>query len=702
MYILVNLIKKTINKLPGFFLLLLVMFPLIILAIYTSYEIFNDFNKNIFSRRQAITFLVTSVVSEKLDRVIDVGISLSTNAQFKKLIENNKWDEAIKMAEQLPNNFSYITLIAIYNTQGILKTITPLNAENLAAIGKDFSYRDYYQGVNKNWKPYIGEAIKPAVPLGYNLIPVAIPILSDSGNKIGIMNLIIELDAIAQWFDNIDIGTNGLVYLVDQKGNLIAHPTLLPAEDIVDFSSVPVVQKVLRGEKGVEILWNPIENERRLTSYEQIPKYGWGVIIGQSTDNAFAGRNKTVGIIVSIWILIILITFITYRSLRDKKVIKVQRDREKALLENISDGVIATDLQGKITLINKAAETMFGRNAENIIDKLLYNVIILENEKGNFLSYKNWPTYLTPNNTTGSTYYYVRKDKTKFPITIEINPIINDNKIIGSIGVFRDITKEKEISQAKSEFVSLASHQLRTPLTSIKWFLEMLLSGEVGKLNKKQKEYFREIYQNNQRMITLVSALLNVSRIELGVLTVNPEPIKIITFIKEILKGFKTQIQEKNLVIKEIYTPNLPLINIDSKLLSIVIQNIISNAIKYTAKKGTISVKTFLREDKESVGSNKLKTKNLVIIISDTGYGIPRNQYNKIFTKLFRADNVKEKDTDGTGLGLYLAKLIIKHIEGYIWFESKLNKGTTFYITIPIEGIKKIDGTKQLNIDSSI
>ena len=258
-------------------------------------------------------------------------------------------------------------------------------------------------------------------------------------------------------------------------------------------------------------------------------------------------------------------------------------------------------------------------------------------------------------------YYYVRKDGTQFPVATTVTPVVLNNQIIGAIDVFRDITKDKDIDQAKSEFVSLASHQLRSLPTTMKWFLEMLLSGEVGPLNEKQQEYFEEVYQNNQRMIILINMLLDVSRIELGAFVATPELTNVIDLAKEVLKESGLPIRAKKISIKEIYAPDLSLVLVNQKLLRIVLQNIISNAVKYTPADGKISVAISLKQKDENVGDRKIGENSLVITVSDTGYGIPKNQYDKIFTKFFRADNAREKDSEGTGLGLYLAKLIVLH-----------------------------------------
>lgn len=378
--------------------------------------------------------------------------------------------------------------------------------------------------------------------------------------------------------------------------------------------------------------------------------------------------------------------------------------KEEAFLESIGDGLAVIDEDGKIIGMNKAAGELLGITPAECIGKRYDEVFFVKNEKGENISLNNQPMQIAL--TTGkkisttlssaTTYYYVRKDETQFPAAITVTPVILNNKIIGAIDVFRDITKDKDIDQTKSEFVSLASHQLRALPTSMKWFLEMLLSREVGPLNEKQKEYFKEVYQNNQRMIVLIDMLLDVSRIELGVFVVTPKPTDITGLVKEVLKESELPIQAKKLNIKETYAPNLSLVLVDPKLLRIVLQNIILNAVKYTPADGKISIKASLKQKDENVGGRKIGENSLVITVSDTGYGIPKNQYDKIFTKFFRADNVREKDQDGTGLGLYLAKLITDSVQYDLWFESELNKGSAFYLAVPIKGRDKKEEAREL------
>ena len=232
------------------------------------------------------------------------------------------------------------------------------------------------------------------------------------------------------------------------------------------------------------------------------------------------------------------------------------------------------------------------------------------------------------------------------------------------------LAKSQELDRAKTEFVGLASHQLRTPLTAVSWYTEMLLKKDFGELNAKQLDYLGEIYAGNQRMIDLVDDLLNTSRIDMGTINSKPELVNLAEAMESVLSEFSPQISQKNLNIEKKFSRNLPPVLIDPEHLGIVFQNILSNAVKYTPAKGKIAIEM------------RRQNSHILVKIADNGWGIPAAQQKKIFTKLFRADNVRQKDMEGTGLGLYIARAIVKKSGGKIWFESKENKGTTFYIIL--------------------
>ena len=351
---------------------------------------------------------------------------------------------------------------------------------------------------------------------------------------------------------------------------------------------------------------------------------------------------------------------------------------DEAMLDSIGDGILATDEMGIITLVNKAAEKLLTKKSRELTGTFSPDAISLEDEKGALIPAEKQPISLAlaTGEAGNAVYYYTRKDGIKFPMAIMCSPIILDKKVIGAIKVFRDITQEKEIDRSKSEFVSVASHQLKTPATIVNFYTERLLNGANSVVTPKQVDYINEIRGANQRMIEIVNTLLNVSRIEMGIFPVDPMPVDVIEIFKNAVKESHMGREKKNLVLKERYHRLKHMIPIDALMLKMIFSNLISNAIKYTSAGGTISIETSEEE------------KNLLISVSDNGCGIPLDQQDKIFTKFFRSDNARRQDTDGTGLGLYIVKSVLDHIGGKVWFSSKEKEGSNFYFTIPLSNLK--------------
>lgn len=233
--------------------------------------------------------------------------------------------------------------------------------------------------------------------------------------------------------------------------------------------------------------------------------------------------------------------------------------------------------------------------------------------------------------------------------------------------------KLAQANQMKTEFVNIASHQLRTPLTGIKWAINLMNNDQAEKLTEEQSERLQIIKENNQRMINLVNDLLNLSKIEQGKLELTPEKISLDKIIRKIIREHSLIIKANNTELSLDSKPNLPLISINSQGIELVLNNLIDNAIRYTQKKGIVKIKLFKK-------NNAVRCE-----IKDNGVGIPKEDQNKIFQKFFRSQNIMKYQTEGTGLGLFIAKAIIKNAKGQIGFFSQENKETIFWFEIPIK-----------------
>lgn len=356
-----------------------------------------------------------------------------------------------------------------------------------------------------------------------------------------------------------------------------------------------------------------------------------------------------------------------------------------AVVSSSEDAIIGQTPDGHISLWNTGAEKLFGYTEGEMIGKH-FSIIIPNDAK------EELETIIDKLLKGERVEHYdtrrLRKDGELIDVSLTISPIINEEgEIIGASSVARDITQKKQIDKAKTEFVSLASHQLRTPLSAISWYAELLRGGEAGKMTKQQRDFVDEIFKGNQRMVRLVNELLNVSRIDFGNFTIEPVNIDVLTIAKSVIKELTPTIKKKRLNVVEEYKKERLMYLADPNIFRIVIQNLFSNAVKYTPHKGKIIVK--IEEDE--------KLKKLVVKVSDTGFGIPKNQHKQLYTKLFRADNVREMDTAGTGLGLYILKAVVEESGGSVSFESVEGEGSIFTVLLPLSGMKRKEGGKGLS-----
>ncbi|HSX53576.1 MAG TPA: HAMP domain-containing sensor histidine kinase [Patescibacteria group bacterium] len=268
-------------------------------------------------------------------------------------------------------------------------------------------------------------------------------------------------------------------------------------------------------------------------------------------------------------------------------------------------------------------------------------------------------------------------------LTIIVTTVLGILTIVIAILIAKAIIR---LDKLKTEFVSLASHQLRTPLTTINWYAETLLSESVGKLNEEQKKYLKELYGGAQRMDSLTSDLLKVSSLDLGTYASDIKTINVGETLKTTIKDQQLSIDQKGITLTTNIDPNLPTMQLDEHLLGVVFQNLLSNSVKYTPKGGQININV------------QSKKPNVLIHISDNGIGIPRSQQSQVFAKLFRADNAQNLSANGTGLGLYIVKAMVQRMGGSIWFDSTENQGTNFYVKIPLYDRHRAKRTGQKNV----
>ncbi len=371
--------------------------------------------------------------------------------------------------------------------------------------------------------------------------------------------------------------------------------------------------------------------------------------------------------------------------IEERNATSFEKDKLGAILQSIGDGVMVVDDKGEVTICNRIAEKITGYSYDEVAGKHyndFFKLVYEKDGKPNDIIARVFKTKRIEELTDHTVL--IKKDGSKVPVADSAAPIFNKaGDVVGCIIVYRDVTRDREIDRQKSEFVSVASHQLRTPLTSIKWFLEMMLDGDAGVVSEEQKELLEQVSESTERMIGLVNTLLNISRIESGRVKVDPQPTDLNHLIEGIVQEQLPIATQRGVSLK-VTKPELPTISIDQKLVQEVFANLLSNAIKYTPTKGKVALKA------------KIDGEYIQFAISDTGMGIPEKDKEKMFHKFFRAENAVVRETEGNGMGLYVCKSIVELSGGRIWYDSVENKGTTFYFTLPLKGSIMREGEKSL------
>jgi len=346
---------------------------------------------------------------------------------------------------------------------------------------------------------------------------------------------------------------------------------------------------------------------------------------------------------------------------------KLKQGKERILevINGFHDGVLVFDKENKLFLINPQAELIFEKNSKEVIGKTTLELTKIPNFKSvlNFLKEKEEKIF--------------KKEipmKKNLILEVTITPLIKNNEKIGTLIILHDVTREKEIERIKSEFVTLSAHQLRTPLSAIKWSLKMLLDGDLGELKKDQRDFIEKTYKSNERMISLINDLLNITRIEEGRHIYQFLFCDFLEIVQSVIDYFKEEIEKKKIQFEfRKPTQKLPKILADEEKLKLAIENLLNNAMRYTFPGGKIVISINLLE------------KEVEFKIEDTGIGIPKDEQPRVFTKFFRGVNAIRLETEGSGLGLFVTKNIIEAHGGKIAFKSEEGKGSIFYFVLPIK-----------------
>jgi PAS domain S-box-containing protein len=378
-----------------------------------------------------------------------------------------------------------------------------------------------------------------------------------------------------------------------------------------------------------------------------------------------------------------------------KNVAKSKDLQSETLIESLSDGVIVTDMKGTITLFNKAASEMTGWPIDEALGFDAKTVLrILSDEKNNITVSDNdhpFTTVLTTRGRFSQTVPLVDRANKHVFISLVISPVVapKNNELVGSIAVFRDVSKERSEEEQRAEFISTASHEMRTPVAAIEGYLALALNDKVSNIDARAREYLEKAHASTQHLGKLFQDLLTSAKAEDGRLTSHPVVTEMGSFVEQLAEDLRFGAEKKGLGIEFVTNSNpmgdnsvidasikgktiqpLYFVLVDPDRMREVVTNLFDNATKYTDS-GKVSL---------GITGNDTVVQ---ISIRDTGAGIPESDIPHLFQKFYRVDNSATRSIGGTGLGLFICRKIVELYNGTIWAESELGKGSTFFINLP-------------------
>ena len=358
--------------------------------------------------------------------------------------------------------------------------------------------------------------------------------------------------------------------------------------------------------------------------------------------------------------------------------LKKEYGQIEALLSSIGDGVVAMDRDGRIQYTNPAFNRLVGKSSEELVGHIISDVLPFYDDKGRLVPNSARPLWLVVSRkkftvVKRNNFHILNQNGQQVNLSVTATPVMERGRITGGIVIFRDSTKEKEIERTKTEYIAFAAHQLRTPLSTIGLTMEVVQKELSKKKPSDVSQYLNDIVEEADIMADTVDQFLNVTKIEANLFILHPRLVSVPQVISDHLRLRGPHLENKKIEVETDFDPLVPAIKADPKVLEMIIENLFSNAIKYTKENGWIKVTV------------KNKYNSIIISVKDNGMGIPKEDQSKVFKKLFRASNIGK--SEGTGLGLYIVRLLVTQSGGKIWFDSN-EKETTFYVSYPLTGMK--------------
>jgi len=691
-------------------------------AAYSYREIHNELTAVALSRREAVAQLAAATLAEKFSRVVDVAVSLATRVRFRDLVAEGKWDEAIEIMRAVPKDLPQIERLFLADVSGTLKADIPA----LPGVrGKNFASREWFQGVSREWRPYVSPVYTRAAAPRLNVFAVAVPIRNATRAVAGILVLQIRLESLLEWVKVVNADRRGTIYIVDSNGRLAFHPRHPDQGEIADLSAAPVVERLRRGEHGVEIGVDPVGHEDSIIAYAAVPEYGWGVVAAQPTSASIglAARDEQLRQLLTGYGLVLLLSaaaiLLASRVAVARQRAETELLRNRAIFENLFESlpglylVLAPDL--KIVAVSDAYLKATMTKREEIVGRGLFDVFPdnpndpAATGTANLRASLDRVRRAAAADTMAIQKYDIRRPDGTFeerywsPIN---SPVLGVNRRIEYI-IHRveDVTEfvhqksqpagntaqmrarmeqmEAEIFQSSQKvqaanqqlkaanqeleaFSYSVSHDLRAPLRAIDGFSQALLEDYPDRLDDQGRQYLARVRAATQRMAELIDDMLQLSRVTRA--EMHCETVDLSALAGSVVDDLRRAEPERQV---EVAVPPGLKAEGDPKLLRIALVNLLANAWKFTGHQPSAHIE---------FGELNSGTER-AFYVRDNGVGFDMAYADKLFGAFQRLHAMGE--FPGTGIGLATVQRIINRHGGRVWAEAAVNQGATFFFALP-------------------
>ncbi len=626
------------------------------------------------------TLLRTNFASER-DALMGISDSSSltrilTPGTVSERIHTRRVDAANAELLRVLNRRPEFVWLALYDATGVRQAEAPENAPAMLLA----THAAWFNDVTAFSMPSISALQVSDRNAAPNLI-FAVPIQEDR-QFLGVLAGALPRSVVNEWVQRVNPGTDRFIYLLDADHRVVAAPVNGPI-DLADVGTLPGVTQALQGRSGNNEFLTPTRLETNVVTYAPLGEARQALLVVRPVRFAFyflrVFYDKLALIAVIVFLLAVasgtLLRAAFRYYLRYNREVESGRSKTEALLGSIGDGVFAVDREGRIIEFNRAAVSLTGLRPGQALGSPYRQVVDLVDERTGTLDVDPVLQVLEH----GHTLRYqrdltlVRRDGSRLPVTISAAPVLDDHgEVRGCVVVFHDASQEREVDRMKTEFISLASHQLRTPMTGVKGVLSLLLDEVLGALNTEQRDYLRRAYEANERLIALVNDLLNVSRLEQGRVQIQWEPIRLDEMLRRLVSDFQQRAAHyRQLLAFEMEGDASPEIQGDPVRLREVFANLVDNAIKYTREGGQVRVRV------------RPSVEDVFVDVMDTGVGIPPDKMASLFQKFSRIQNPLSAREFGSGLGLYFARSVVELHHGAIEVSSEPEHGSTFTVRLP-------------------